>query len=117
VSYPPAQLRLHRVPAFHEREPHRRACAGTAGASRLAMSGKDTLTSIAARALHTHDFPGRHPITTASDHARTSQLVKDAQIADYLRVMTVEPPHAARTHIFLFCMRGTVATLVIAQPI
>jgi hypothetical protein len=37
------------------------------------------------------------------------------RIADYLRVMTVEPPHAARTHIFQFCMRGTVATLVIAS--
>ena len=35
VFHPPAQLHLHRGPMFHEREPHSRASAGTAGASWL----------------------------------------------------------------------------------
>ena len=70
--HPPAQFRLRRVPAFHEREPHRRASAGTAGASWLVMSGKDTLTSIAAGTLHTTTpragIPLPRPVTEPARH-------------------------------------------------
>jgi hypothetical protein len=37
MFHPPAQLPLHWLPAFHEREPHRRASAGTADASPCAI--------------------------------------------------------------------------------